>query len=438
MILETSIEKKENGLLEVKCKIDKDYLAKIMNEITLNIQANASLKGFRKGKTPLNMIKKVYDGQIKYDALNKALPEVYEKIVKEHNLKPITMPQFEGYEKMEKDQHLDFSFTIETAPEVEEMASYEEVEVQKIEYEYDLNKIVEKEMNILKETYAQTGKIEGSVQENDFVKASFKVLEAENQEEKTSYFVVKENEPHYALAKNFIGKNLDEKAVIEAELPDTYPDKTIAGKKVKMEILIQEGKRIIYPELNDEFAKKINFDTLDLLKEAIVANFKEKLKEEELLLTADKIYTLLLEKSKFTITDSVILNQAQAELSNIINGVVRSGKTVDQYFEEEGLTQESFIEKSKKQAVDNIKKYLLMHKIGESNNLIPDEKALNSYIDHMIQIEYVNQDKLKDYYSKNEQAKKNLETKLTEIKTAEWLLGKVKISGTEKKKLEGE
>ena len=143
--------------------------------------------------------------------------------------------------------------------------------------------------------------------------------------------------------------------MIEAELPDTYPDKTIAGKKVKMEILIQEGKRIIYPELNDEFAKKINFDTLDLLKEAIVANFKEKLKEEELLLTADKIYTLLLEKSKFTITDSVILNQAQAELSNIINGVVRSGKTVDQYFEEEGLTQESFIEKSKKQAVDNIK-----------------------------------------------------------------------------------
>lgn len=436
MILETKVEQKEEGVVSVNCKIKADYVDTVFADITNDIRAKATLKGFRQGKAPLGMIKKVYEGQIKYDVLNKILPEVFEKVTKKEKIKPATTPEFSGYEDIAEGQVLELGFVVETVPEVKEMPALEEIEAKKVEYEYNLEETLQKELDMIKETFAEYKDIEDEAKADDFIKASYTFTPEEGEEKKaSSFFLLKEKDPFYALSKNFIGKKIKEEGEVELELPEDFGDKAIAGKKGKIKFTIEEGKRVIYPELDDELAKKAGHKSLDDLKENIQKSLTRQIEEKNLLESADNIYNVIAEKATFSISPSVIVQQSQNDMTQKINMLVQSGKTMEQFFEEEGLTQETFVEKMKEDALENIKKYLIMSKIFEDEKMKITKTEQKNFIKELTEAESVNKKQIKEYYEKNPQAQESLKERIKFIKVANLVLEKAKITGTDKKKL---
>ncbi len=437
MILETKIEKKESGVLQVDCKIDAKHIEKSMNQALNEVHKKAKIKGFREGKAPIAMIKKLYGGDVKYQALNQILPQAYEQIVKDNNLKPITMPEFSGYDQMEEGQDLNLSFTIEVAPAIEKMADIKEAEGKKIEFEYNLEEILEKELKILQETYANYEEINDAIQEDDFVKASYRLLNEKNEEiaKKTNFFMVKEKDSQYVISKNFLGKNLKETHKTSVQFPEDYLDKTLAGTEQTLEFTLEEGKRVIYPALNDEFAKKFQLENLDQVKEVIKKGFTLKTQEKSLLSTADKIYEDLAQKSEFSISNSIVLEQSQADLSQKINQMMMQGKSIDAYLKEKNLDQQGFIEEAKQESFMNIKKYLIMDRIANEEKIEVAEQEIYDKIKEIKESEVANKDQVEEHYKKNQKAKDALKERIKAVKVAQWVVDNVKITGTEKKKL---
>ncbi|PKL13129.1 MAG: trigger factor [Spirochaetae bacterium HGW-Spirochaetae-6] len=433
MILDTQVTKKDEGVLEVKCKVASSYIDKILSEVAYEVQGKSNLKGFRKGKAPMPMIRKLYGGQIKYDALNKILPEVYEKVVKDQDIKPVTMPQFDGYESIEEGKDLDFLFTIEIMPEIVEMATLDGISVKEQVFDFKMDEMVSKELDYLKETYAAYEQIDGEVVMGDFVKAKFKY--EGDEPEKTTYFMLKEEDPYFVISRNFLGVKISEGGEADVDFPEDFIDKNFSGSKKKMTFALEEGKRVKYPQMDDEFAKKHNFETIAAMREVLEKKIASHLNEESLLSTADKIYEKILEGSRFDISPSFILEQSQANLTRKMNDLMMRGVNVEQYLKAEGLDQKNFIDKVKEDSLADIKKYLLVEKIAAENEIKVTDAEVNDYINIIKDLEVVNQDKIVDYYKKNKEALENVKNKLKMLKVAEMMKSKVKISGKEKKKL---
>jgi trigger factor len=77
-------------------------------------QAESNLKGFRKGKAPIDMIKKMYGPQIENDALYQFVSQQYFQTIQEEGIKAVGYPQFGNTDYQSEQKKISFEATVET------------------------------------------------------------------------------------------------------------------------------------------------------------------------------------------------------------------------------------------------------------------------------------------------------------------------------------
>ena len=93
----------------------------VQNEFELaykNIQRQASIPGFRKGKAPIKTIEKMYGDRVKQDVLQNLVQKAYESALNEHSLNPIGFPNIK-FDEFESNQDFSFSAQFEVRPKIE-------------------------------------------------------------------------------------------------------------------------------------------------------------------------------------------------------------------------------------------------------------------------------------------------------------------------------
>jgi trigger factor len=75
-----------------------------------------------------------------------------------------------------------------------------------------------------------------------------------------------------------IGMKEGEERDAEVTFPDDYPDKDIASKKILFKVTMKEIKQKVLPEVNDEFARDMSFENLEVMHKGVR---EELLKEKE-------------------------------------------------------------------------------------------------------------------------------------------------------------
>lgn len=129
--MQVTINKAENNTYKADVVIEKDKVIKAFEEALKHEAENAEIKGFRKGKAPLDVVKKNIDeSKLRSHALNHILSEAYSDIIKENKLKPIVYPRF-NITEFESEKDLKFTIVIIEAPEIK-LGDYK-AEISKIE-----------------------------------------------------------------------------------------------------------------------------------------------------------------------------------------------------------------------------------------------------------------------------------------------------------------
>lgn len=109
----------ENGNIEIKLVITWANLEQAYEKEVVKAVENAEIDGFRKGKAPRNVVEPKLDKtQLYSHAVQHLLPEVYAKVVKDHDIKPILYPQIR-LDKGEEKQDWEFTALTCEAPKVE-------------------------------------------------------------------------------------------------------------------------------------------------------------------------------------------------------------------------------------------------------------------------------------------------------------------------------
>lgn len=90
----SSVNRLTNGNIELTIKVPWVDIHQVYTQVVDEAVKNAEIKGFRKGHAPRLLVKAKLDrNQIFSSALQRLLPQVYQRAVDEHGLKPVVYPQ---------------------------------------------------------------------------------------------------------------------------------------------------------------------------------------------------------------------------------------------------------------------------------------------------------------------------------------------------------
>lgn len=418
----SSLEKKLNVQVSVQ-EVNAEF-----NKVFKYLQKNVENKGFRKGKTPMTVIRKLYSEKIKGDVTQGLVECFYPKALKEHNLTPSGEPDIDC-QNAEENKEFSFSVCFETFPEIGELHT-DSLEVKKEKMNIDDHTVNQSIENILKnEATMEDVILIRELKHGDFADIDFfphrddlmKDYSAKNhilEIGSNSFFI-----PDFE--KGLLGMNPGEKRVLDLKFPDNYQEKNLCGEKIKFEVKLNKIKKQIQPELNDEFVKKISSSqTVEEFKNNLKKNLtetRERHIKEDL---KEKIFQALVKANPFEVPKGLLKRQ-YSDFSNRIREQMKEAKINEEAIARHLETQK---ENLSKRAEFTLKCGLLIRKIIEENNLKVTKEDFEDYLKEFSNKTGANLTEIKRLFINKKDTKKDIESEIIEKKVFEFLLSRAKVT----------
>ena len=417
--------KKNNLEKKIKLSISSTELKSDFKSRLISQQSSSDLKGFRKGKAPLDVIEKYYGDQIKQRLIMDKMGDLFYKKISEENIPVVGQPSF-APESFEIDKDIKFQVLYEVYPEfsLSRMGS--------LSFKKPISKLnkedIEKAKDLILKRYSKAEPIEKTSENGDLVKIDFEgFLDGEKFEggEAQDYSLelgAKTMIPGFE--EQIIGMKKDELKDIEVIFPEDYQAENLKGKKVVFKINMKEVSEMKLPELNEEFFKNLNMDVKnesefhEKIKNQLQIDLDSSLKTK----TKQRIFDAFETANQIDIPQSMIL----AEANNL-----RKNSVQQMGLEIEKLQDDQFpLETFKENALKRVRLGVLINKLIEENDIKVDNDTLKKEIEQKSK-SFKDPDQYVNWIYGNEDQLKNIESLVLEDKVAKYLEEKSKSENEE-------
>jgi len=280
--MELSVNKIDNANAEVSATIEAKEVEANVEKIAKQLSKTANVQGFRKGKVPVTIIKKMYGDKLVQDAEGEALRKVLDEALKElgvDNSELVGEPQFTKFDKKENgDIEVVIKLAIKPTVELGDYKSlveeFEKPTVSDEEVEAKLKEIAEENADLVEVEEDREAK------EGDTVNIDFEgFLDGEAFEGgKAQGFDLKLGSNQFipGFEEQLVGMKKDEEKTIKVTFPENYGSEKLAGKETEFKIKLNAIKEKGEVKLDDELAKKL----LPGQEDATLEKLKEQLKTQ--------------------------------------------------------------------------------------------------------------------------------------------------------------
>ena len=346
---------------DVKHALDQAYQA---------LKKTAKVKGFRPGKTPRGVLERLYKKDVNADVTGKLIQDAYVEALKETKLKVVGSPSVDPPELAAAGDYC-FDAEVEVHPEIADIG-FTNLKLKKTLYKAS-DEEVDVQIQMMQKNLAKREPIDEArpAQNGDFVQVDyegFKDGKPFEDTKKTENFVIKLGDAHIAedFDKGVVGMNPGDEKEITVSFPDDYFNKKLAGHTVDFKVKLNEIRKEVLPEINDEMAKQLGpFTTLeevrDKIKENLTQGYDKRIEQE----LNEQIFSQILETTDFEVPDVMV----EYELNSIIADAERSFSYHNKTFEEAGISRESLAEKYRETAEKQVRRQLILGKIIEQEKM---------------------------------------------------------------------
>ncbi len=128
--MEVTIQDLSEVSREVEIKATPEELQPHFNKAYADYRKKVEIRGFRKGKAPVDIIKKLYGDLIEHEALESIASDFYRQTIKEKNLKPIGEPTLIDLD-FKHESGVKFKIHYDVRPEIV-LKDYKGIEIEKV------------------------------------------------------------------------------------------------------------------------------------------------------------------------------------------------------------------------------------------------------------------------------------------------------------------
>lgn len=238
-----------------------------------DLKKNLQIRGFRRGKVPMDIIKSLYKEQVHGDAARKIVEETFELGLDEQKIKPISVISLDP-ETVEYGKPFKYVAEVEVTPPIV-VKGYEGLNLDKTVREVKDTDVAAR-MDAIRERHSKLAPIPVTrgVAMGDILTVD---INADIDGEAVDSLTV--TDYHLEMGRNFYLPDFDSKIegikVMEPvqlthTLPENFPRKELAGKTVNFLVTVSDAKVKTFPEMNDEFAKDLgDYQSLEDLREKV-------------------------------------------------------------------------------------------------------------------------------------------------------------------------
>ena len=414
--MKVTIENKKGLNKDVKVFVDKKTMNNYMDEKYEEIKGTVNLKGFRPGKVPREVLKRQFGKAIFGEVLDKVLKETSTKALTENKIKPAGQPKLD-LKTYGEDKDLEYVLSVTELPKIElksiENIKFDEYTVKIDQKETDKRiKEIAKNQPSFKDAADNVKSKEGDLIVFDY-NATVDDKTFKGGEGKNTQLTLGKDLFLKGFDKQLIGAKKGDKKIVEAVLPENFPEKELVNKKAKFTCSISAVKNPDEVKIDDQFAKNLGAKDLDDLKSLITKQINDEYKNSLDRLTKNQI---LKEIEKFKV-EEIPNNLLEEEISILSQGMSE---------EDAKKNRKNFEEIAKKR----IKVGLILNAFGEQNQIKVTEQELQTEIQKQIQMMPGQEKMVMDFYKKNQNALASLRGTVYEEK----ILNSIKQKGKSTKK----
>ena len=399
---------------DLKVFIDKETMNSYMDEKYNEIKNTVNLKGFRPGKVPKEILKRQFGKAVFGEVLDKVLKETSTKALEENKIKAAGQPKLD-LKIYGEDKDLEYVLSVTELPKVD-IKSLENIKFDQYSVKIDENetdkriKEIAKNQPSFKDSTPETKAKEGDLVTLDY-KATIDGKEFKGNEGKNTQLTLGKDLFLKDFDKQLIGIKKDEEKIVEAILPENFPEKELINKKAQFNCKIIKIQNPDEVKIDDIFAKNLGAKDLKDLKTLITKQINDEYKNSLEQISKNQILKEI-EKIK---VDEIPENLIEEEVKILSQGMSE---------DETKKNKSNFVDKAK----TRIKTGLILNEFGEQNKINVSEQEIQTEVQKQLRMMPGQEKMVMDFYQKNPSAIASLRGSVYEEKILNLIKEKAKAN----------
>lgn len=386
---------------------------------------SVQMKGFRKGKVPMKLIKERFGRGVRQEVLGEVMSQSYYEAIGKEQVRPAGQPRIEP-RSMEEGKDLEFVATFEVFPEVQ-LGDFSTIEVVRKTAEItdaDVDKLIET-LRTQRQTWTE---VERVAQDGDLVDIDFtgrmdgEVFEGGSA--KGARLILGSGRMIEGFEAGLVGAAKGEEKELKLKFPADYHKQDVAGKDVEFKVTVNSVSESVLPELNDAFFA--SFDVSEGGEAAFRAEVRNNMARELRNAVRTNVRNQVIDgmvklHDKLELPASLLRNETNVLRQQMLQQYAGAGQKIDPSM----LPDELF----HAQAERRVRLGLLMNEIIQQNKLVVDPKRVRELVDELAESYEQPAEVVKWYYSNKEQLAE-VEAMALEETVIDHILEKAKVTET--------
>lgn len=397
------------------------------------LKDRVQIKGFRRGKVPVEHLKKLYGKSLMQEVMEQTLNDTSAQAIKDRNERPAQQPKVElvdfneeTFEKIVSGQgDLAYSMSFEVLPPIP-LADLTGLKLEKLVAEVD-DAAIDKALASLAERNTAYDPEEGrAAGEGDLVTMNFVgKVDGEPFEGGTAdgqSLVIGKKQFIPGFEEGVTGMKAGDEKVVSATFPAEYPVKALAGKTADFDVKVTAVAKPRTPAVDEEFAKGLGAESLEQLRGFVTEQIKREYDQAARAKLKREILDALDEAHKFELPASLV----DFEFNNIWTQLENNLKATNKTFVDEGKTEDEARTEYRSIAERRVRLGLVIGEIGETNKLqVSQDELRRALVDQARR--YPGREKqVYEYYEKTPGALAELRAPIFEDKVIDFVIEEAK------------
>ena len=409
--------------------VDKDDVLKSFQDVLKLFQKDSDLKGFRKGKVPLNVIESRYSKEILEELKTRLISFYIRKVSVENKINVVRTSNLE-HEDLKKDSAFKFKVNLEIIPDIK-LKPYKEISVVK-EIQKVTKKDIDEAMKNVLNNFAQNEEVESNrkIKKKDFVDIDFTGSidgkEIEKLNRKNAVVEIGNESLIPEIEKEILSLKKGEESSFEVLYPKDFPITEAAEKNVQCTLKVNKILKKVVPKVDEAFLEKIGFKTVEDLEKRISDDLSGSFEQQAQGSLRKNMFDKLIDDNEFDFPNSFVDDEKNRLEADYKSKMAQQGVTVDEL-------DEKTTDVINDSAFRNVKIALIFAEISKIENISVEDKEVGDYLAAFASSQNVPVDKVLKYYKDNN-LMDDVRVKLTDEKVIQFLISNAKIKEVSKKK----
>jgi len=405
----------------------EDIEARVEQEVK-RIAPQVRMPGFRPGKVPANLIRKMHGDALRGDALQASVQESVQQLLTEQKIRPALQPQVELDEGYAPGKDAEVRVSLEALPEVPAPA-IDDLQLDRLTVDADQSAIDDQ----IKQLASQSKRWEDAPKKHAAANGDLVVIDFEGEVEGTPFEGGKGEDMSVELGsgrlipgfeEQLVGAKAGESRKVEVTFPDDYQAEKLKGKAATFAVTVKAVKTGGENKVDEDFAKSLGLNDLEQLKGLIRGQLEQELNGLTRTHMKRQLLDQLAARHDFPVPQSMV----EAEYQNIIAQLRHEAS--HEADEKAALAEiEADADEYRKIAERRVRLGLLLSEIGSANGVDVTEQEMQRLVMQAAsQYQGKDRETFVRYIQQEPMAAAQLRAPLYEDKVVDFLFARAKIT----------